>query len=521
MRPTVAAAAVAGLAAIAVGAVVLHRGPHRLGSARRAAALHSRAAVPGAARSVPWCWGSPAAPSVRRRARSLLNTLHNSSGALMDCTSVNNTPVRVPLYGIKLQRAADGPPPRALQISKEYSRGRANRTLADPAPEQPAPLCPAGRARLAQCDADQRRHYRGEWQCIRWPKIPKMVWAPKCKGCKAMVRGVRKNDRDPVDPIALFKPETKACAPPLLPPGKESMQLVAQCLAGTTTVFIGNSNSREWMYALYELITGVLITRQAQKTECEPSCGFWLPGGGQVVFIRAEPAIFWSPQQNSQPKDSSISEAVRASLKLAYWLDDLARLQLRPDTLVFGFGLGDAFVRNVTDIEISLRRLLCLWLDDLARLQLRPDTLVFGFGLGDAFVRNVTDIEISLRRLLCLSKRFEAEGTRVYLKTLLPIRVHPGVHVHGGIVPGGAFRDPKGVAEHNIGINVTNELIERVWPRDRLLDEGALGQRVMGTLAESCTFADHIHAPPLMRASLRLWLGQHCPQSIIYNGTQT
>eukprot|EP01062_Namystynia_karyoxenos_P008568 TRINITY_DN13012_c0_g1_i1.p1 TRINITY_DN13012_c0_g1~~TRINITY_DN13012_c0_g1_i1.p1 ORF type:complete len:550 (+),score=96.70 TRINITY_DN13012_c0_g1_i1:107-1756(+) len=426
---------------------------------------------PPEVRRVPWCWGDPPPPA----GTEPLGAALRRGPVELDCPPVNGTRVRATLTSVTGLHGPEAPSqhPQVHVISKEFARGRRAATEGS----EPPAACTG--SPLTAC-ATQGLQYRGGWRCVRKALPAGMLHGtlprPACRRCRGrvMVAGRPRRYDEAQDPIADFLPATAACAPPRLPPGSQSGERAAACLARTTTVFVGNSNTREWLYALYELVTGRLITRETQKRACEPRCGFWLPGGGQLVYIRAEPSVFWAPQA-AAAVNSSAAEQVRAAATNSYWLDEMVRLQLRPDALVLGLGLGDA-------------------------------------ASGD-----LAATATALHRLLCLCRRLQREGTRVYLRTIPPVRVHPGVKINPRWVPP-LFSTSQRVAGMNAGIQATNRLL-RERAGGMLHDEALLAQGALHTSAERCVYMDHVHAPPLMRASLRVWLAQHCPRQIYGNSS--
>eukprot|EP01062_Namystynia_karyoxenos_P051711 TRINITY_DN40760_c0_g1_i1.p1 TRINITY_DN40760_c0_g1~~TRINITY_DN40760_c0_g1_i1.p1 ORF type:complete len:438 (+),score=110.79 TRINITY_DN40760_c0_g1_i1:120-1433(+) len=125
----------------------------------------------------------------------------------------------------------------------------------------------------------------------------------------------------------------------------EDRERYARCLRGRTVVLVGNSVTRQWMFALLRLFTGRLVVRLKQKNQCGSACGLFLPGPVHVVYLHA--ISLWGKHAEWDTQGRHSGHALLG-----------AAFGLRPDVIVVGLGHQDAF--DAGDPSGPLRRLGCL-----------------------------------------------------------------------------------------------------------------------------------------------------------------
>eukprot|EP01062_Namystynia_karyoxenos_P051714 TRINITY_DN40760_c0_g1_i4.p1 TRINITY_DN40760_c0_g1~~TRINITY_DN40760_c0_g1_i4.p1 ORF type:complete len:486 (+),score=101.88 TRINITY_DN40760_c0_g1_i4:107-1459(+) len=229
----------------------------------------------------------------------------------------------------------------------------------------------------------------------------------------------------------------------------EDRERYARCLRGRTVVLVGNSVTRQWMFALLRLFTGRLVVRLKQKNQCGSACGLFLPGPVHVVYLHA--ISLWGKHAEWDTQGRHSGHAL----------------------------LGAAF-------------------------GLRPDVIVVGLGHQDAF--DAGDPSGPLRRLGCLLEHYAAStGARVYYRTASPLRRYHASGYFGD--PAFIAKINSRLGKLNAE---AAELF--AGSRVGVLDEARLAAAALDRPeVVHAVYEDHIHTPSVATEMLRSFLHGLCP----------
>ena len=278
-------------------------------------------------------------------------------------------------------------------------------------------------------------------------------------------------DSGKTDPEAYFNlSEPAACALPQLkyPETGKLIQLgledtwkerIATCLANKTMLFTGNSLSRQLIYSFKRLLTGERAvrkrtrwkrSRKVYQTQCLEHCGMLSEGPVHTVYVPS--LTFWGNETAFRPYHEDHNIAV-----------------------AHGVHLG---------IE-------------------RPDILVTGTGLKNCIAGNHTETFEQLDKLACHLIDMAANGTRVFFRTIVPMRKHRR---------GGPISKPPSLDLINAEVKAVNERIRTVFQNTKVtvIDEERLATRVAEQDVYDFVYQDHVHVPSVNIHSLLLALANMC-----------
>ena len=277
-------------------------------------------------------------------------------------------------------------------------------------------------------------------------------------------------DSGKTDPEAYFNlSEPAACALPQLkyPETGKLIQLgledtwkerIATCLANKTMLFTGNSLSRQLIYSFLRFLNGVRAVRKRMKGKksrkvhqkhCLDHCGVLSEGPLHTVYVPS----------------------------LTFWGNE---------TLFTYLGTHNLDIATGKHLGIE-----------------RPDILIMGTGMQNCFRADIKDTFEQLDKLACHLIDMAANGTRVFFRTIVPMRKHK---------KGGPISKPPALDIINAEVKAVNERIRTVFQNTKVtvIDEERLATRVADQNMYDFVYEDHIHVPSVNIHSLLLALANMC-----------